>query len=473
MKITMPTVSLGATSLALLFVIACSSGEGETAPTAPSPQANAPASDAPPPAASTAGAAGTVTVTVPNQGGRGGRGAIMEGHTPRGFRGSGTGLFVGDNLNPNFPEGDGVQAFLTFDLADVPQGQVVAAVLRSNHASTRGSPYRDLGPLTAEEIRYDAFSPDLWNLPPLAGGTGCLLATSAAAGVECGVRDAVQRSLDDGRSNVQFRIRFDRAGDGDGSPDLAMFFITNSNTNEPGVFELEITVDSADELERGAAPADRPGLRNGLVAHYRFNGDAADASGNGNDGRVAGAQAVPDLAGGQNGALAFDGIDDVIEVAHSDSLDLSREVTMSFWLLYERQPTQAFYTIFEKSDPGDGHARYGFWLIGDQVEVCADPSSGGAQRCLDSTLALLPGTWNHVVGRYDGQRLDITLNGEPAGQRSYQDAGISRNNAPLFIGADLFNPALVYTKQTLDELRIYNRALTDEEIQELFNAGPG
>ena len=75
--------------------------------------------------------------------------------------------------------------------------------------------------------------------------------------------------------------------------------------------------------------------------------------------------------------------------------------------------------------------------------------------------------------RYDGQRLDITLNGEPAGQRSYQDAGISRNNAPLSIGADLFNPALVYTKQTLDELRIYNRALTDEEIQELFIAGPG
>ena len=148
-------------------------------------------------------------------------------------------------------------------------------------------------------------------------------------------------------------------------------------------------------------------------------------------------------------------------------------MTRGCWRLYEQQPTPAFYTIDEKSDPGDGHAGYGFWLIGDQVEVCADPSSGGAQRCLDSTLALQAGTWNHVVGRYDGQRLDITLNGEPAGQRSYQDAGISRNNAPLFIGADLFNPALVYTKQTLDELRIYNRALTDEEIQELFNAGPG
>ncbi len=244
MKIKMPTVNPGAISLVLLFVIACSSAGGETPPTPPPSLADAPTSDAPPPTA--ASATGTVTVTVLNQGGRGGRGAIMEGHTPRGFRGSGTGLFVGDNLNPNFPDGDGVQAFLTFDLADVPRGQVVAAMLRSNHASTRGSPYRDLGPLTAEEIRYDLFSPDLWNLPPLAGGSGCLLATSAGASVECGVRDAVQRSLDDERSIVQFRLRFERAGDGDGSPDRAMFFITNSNTNEPGIFELEITVDSGE-----------------------------------------------------------------------------------------------------------------------------------------------------------------------------------------------------------------------------------
>ena len=241
----MPTLGTGAASLALLIVIACSSGGGElpaAPPTPPPPPTAAPATDAPAP---TADATGTVTVTVLNQGGEGGRGAVMEGHTPRGFRGSGTGLFVGDNLNPNFPNSDGVQAFLTFGLADVPRGGVVAALLRSNHASTRGSPYRDLGPLTAEEIRYDLFSADLWNLPTLAGGAGCLLAASASASVQCGVSDAVQRSLDDGRSTVQFRLRFERAGDGDGSPDLAMFFITDSNTNEPGVFELEITVDPA------------------------------------------------------------------------------------------------------------------------------------------------------------------------------------------------------------------------------------
>ena len=65
---------------------------------------------------------GAVTVVVPNQGGN------MEGHTPRGFRGMGTGLFTGDNLNPRFPEGDGVQIFLTFDLSMVPAGEIDSAI---------------------------------------------------------------------------------------------------------------------------------------------------------------------------------------------------------------------------------------------------------------------------------------------------------------------------------------------------------
>ena len=44
--------------------------------------------------------------------------SALEGHTPRGFAGSGTGLFVGDNLNPNFPDGEGLQILLSFLIPD-------------------------------------------------------------------------------------------------------------------------------------------------------------------------------------------------------------------------------------------------------------------------------------------------------------------------------------------------------------------
>ena len=181
----------------------------------------------------------TVTVVLHNQGGS------KEGHTPRGFRGMGTGLFVGDNLNPRFPNGDGVQLFLTFDLIEVPAGKVLSAVLRSDNAHARGTPFLDLGAVNAEEFRYDQFSSALWNLAPLPNGASCVFATQVDGPFSCDLTSALQRSLDDAYPFAQFRLRFDRAGDGDGFPDMLMFFIANSNTNQPRIFELEVTINKS------------------------------------------------------------------------------------------------------------------------------------------------------------------------------------------------------------------------------------
>ena len=155
----------------------------------------------------------------------------------------GVGLFAGDNLNPRFPEGDGVQLFLTFELSAVPEGNVVSAMLRSDHASVNGTPFKDLGPLRAEEIRYSKFSPALWDLEALTGGGVCEFANTADGPFQCDLAGAVQRSLDDSHPFVQFRLLLDRAGDNDGSQDLVSFFIANSNTNQSGIFELEITLE--------------------------------------------------------------------------------------------------------------------------------------------------------------------------------------------------------------------------------------
>lgn len=226
------TTSLVALTLFLLLVIAC----GQSAPIA-SPTRAAPTPEpATRQAAPTEQTAVSDVVVIPNQGG------AMEGHTPRGFRGMGTGLFAGDNLNPRFPEGDGVQIFLTFDLSAVPAGKIVSAVLRSDNVSIRGMPLKDLGALRAEEIRYTKFSSALWNLEPLADGAVCEFATSPSGPFQCDLANAVQRSMNDSYPLAQFRLLLDRAGDSDGTPDMVAFFIADSNTNQPGIFELEVTV---------------------------------------------------------------------------------------------------------------------------------------------------------------------------------------------------------------------------------------
>jgi len=174
------------------------------------------------------------TIILLNQGGS------MEGHTPRGFQGMGTGLFVGDNLNENFPEGDGVQLFLLFDLTSIPKGKVESAVLQSLHATVRGTPFLDLGNLRAQEIRYDSFSSELWDSK--AGDEICTFAMSIDSPFACDLAGAVQRALDDEYPYAQFRLLFDKAGDGDGEQDMVMFYIQDTNTNEEGIFELHIAM---------------------------------------------------------------------------------------------------------------------------------------------------------------------------------------------------------------------------------------
>lgn len=172
-------------------------------------------------------------ITILNQGGN------MEGHTPRGFSGSGTGLFAGDNLNPGFPNGDGVQTFLTFDISKISESKITSAFLKSDNAHVNGTPFEDLGNLFVDGILYDNFSRNLWNSDTL--GRVCTLAGSKEDTYECDVTSAVNEALTAGASNVQFRVRFDKAGDSDGRQDIIFFYITEPNTNEPGIFELEIT----------------------------------------------------------------------------------------------------------------------------------------------------------------------------------------------------------------------------------------
>ncbi len=201
-----------------LFGAACSSGDGD---------GSGSIDDAVPVASS------GDPVVVENQGGS------LEGHTPRGFAGMGTGLFVGDNLNPGFPDGDGVQLFVTFDLPDT-LGSTDRVVLRSDSLQVRGDPFADLGVLSAAPVTYTEFGPHLFDMELDGEPIGCTRVGDFS--IECDVSSAFGAlGAQDGQNakRVQFRLRFDQAGDRDGTADLAMFNRGDSNTNEAGLFRLE------------------------------------------------------------------------------------------------------------------------------------------------------------------------------------------------------------------------------------------
>ena len=201
-------------ALLVLVAVACSSTSSETAT-----EITASGVDGP--------------VVVQNSGG-----PPLEGHTPQGFAGSGTGLFAGDNLNANFPDGEGVQIFIAFDLPD-NLTEVATATLSSEVLTVRGTPFESLGPLRAQAVSFDTFGPPVFETPGLGEAVACSRRGENA--IDCDVSAAAVQAVADGREHLQLRLRFDTRGDGDGEQDLALFFLTDSNTNEPGIFGLTLS----------------------------------------------------------------------------------------------------------------------------------------------------------------------------------------------------------------------------------------
>ncbi len=207
----------------------------------------------------------------------------------------------------------------------------------------------------------------------------------------------------------------------------------------------------------------------GLVASYSFQGNASDAAPNGNDAEVHGAVLTEGHDGSTKSAYALNGKDSYLVIPHSESLSLDDQATFSLWWQYEPQASQdEYYTLFEKSDPErGGHARYGMWLIGDHVEVCTEAPDHSVQNCLDSTGALSKG-WNFIAATFDGTSLRLYLGGKPSGKRTVKPAGISQSTFETFIGTDQYAPDPLYTRGVIDELQLYNRALSGAEIAAFY-----
>ena len=211
-----------------------------------------------------------------------------------------------------------------------------------------------------------------------------------------------------------------------------------------------------------------------LAAYYPFDGSARDSSANGNHGTVHGGSFVPDRLGRPASAYAFNGADAYIAVPGTPSLDSDFEVSMSVWLYHKTQDSeQEWYSIVEKTDPERwGHSKYGLWLIRDLVELCVQPFDLEIpHRCIDSDTKLEPEQWHHLVGMSDGTVLRMYINGRLAGEKDFGSRmRNSKSHYEMYMGTDLYDAAPVYAKGAIDELRVYMRVLSEEEVMALYQA---
>jgi len=212
----------------------------------------------------------------------------------------------------------------------------------------------------------------------------------------------------------------------------------------------------------------------GLVLYLPFdspptNGVVLDASGTGNHGRAIGAKWVPEGRFGGAFHFSITNLTDRIVVPSSDSLDV-QQITVSAWI--KSPDSDGFWNRIVDKDWRKG---YCLSLGGDykgkgpRAKLCLEVQ--GSWIDYDQTLG--DNQWHHVAGTFDGKFLRIYVDGKETSKPAANGKPISKNNWDLCVGnsvVDYGTGEFLAFDGLIDEVRVYNRALSAEEIKALATA---
>src|SRR3989344_5085329 len=230
------------------------------------------------------------------------------------------------------------------------------------------------------------------------------------------------------------------------------------------------------ELSSGVSPYSQvaaiSGAGSGLVAQYAFNdgtgASAADSSGNANPATLNGGVAwVAGKVG--TGAVSLDGTNDYIDAPHSASNSVSgNAVSISAWV-YRTNTDLAPHIIAAKVVPGHSPPffSYSIHLLGGDIPSFWVSTGGGGGEHLQSPVPITANAWHHIIGVYDGSTKKIYVDGVEKNS-AFRNGNLNTYTSPLRIGA---NGALgELFKGYIDEVRVFDRALTPSEVTELYKS---
>lgn len=215
---------------------------------------------------------------------------------------------------------------------------------------------------------------------------------------------------------------------------------------------------------------------NDFIAIYPFNGNANDESGNGNHGTVFGASPVKDRFGNEDSAYSFDGVNDYVDIGHPL---VSGEFTISFWLKSNGRQNRFAVPI---SQGNMSYRGFGFtftkgsyngfhWGTWKDKKVSNSYGGKSAWYTIDFNFPKdinTDLTWHHLTATHKDNTIAV-----------YRD-GIFQGTAskfPINYGSFNFNIGRAsgnrdFNHRTfngvIDDIRIYNRALSGEEIVVLY-----
>jgi sugar lactone lactonase YvrE len=220
------------------------------------------------------------------------------------------------------------------------------------------------------------------------------------------------------------------------------------------------------------ASVDDSWLTNGLVAYYPFEGDAKDASGNANDGIGQGATLAPDRFGSQSSTYFFDG-NSSIDLTALNKYELGKpkgQITTSFWFLATGNgPILGDYM----GSPNSGDDVFTLLISVDRNRLSVSrrhyPAHSLDYTLYVSTNPITDGRWHHCITVADGSgALRVNLDGVNVANLLYDSNLDDVQDSKWQAGYVLFKGENQFFHGKLDDVRIYNRALSSNEVAQLY-----
>jgi Concanavalin A-like lectin/glucanases superfamily len=210
----------------------------------------------------------------------------------------------------------------------------------------------------------------------------------------------------------------------------------------------------------------------GLMAWYSGEGNANDSQGSNNGALIGAGTTFP--AGEVGKAFSFSG-GGYVSVNNSASLNPTAAMTIDTWVKTTNASLEA--SMVNKFQHNNGTSSDDSYYLGinpgggaGKVRWQLQTSAG--DPILDSpVLNIFDGQFHHVAGTYDGTSMVIYVDGQVVASRSASGT-IQATTTPVYLAAAMDHGSTArYFVGQLDEIEIFNRALTQSEIQSIFNAG--
>ena len=207
-----------------------------------------------------------------------------------------------------------------------------------------------------------------------------------------------------------------------------------------------------------------PPAQGELVAHYQFDENTGthlfDSTPNYNGGTIYGANWTTGVNGS---ALIMDGVDDYVTCGHSLIDGTFSQFTIMAWV-NSRDFDESYYYFFDGSD-----GEFTIATIVDNSASFGIKAGNGNHYYVHAPSILIANQWHHLTGVYNGTSIKLFVDGVLVNETSIPDVGLFDPTGNYYPTIGAYNGPgdshQCYVNGKIDELRIYNYALSDGEIK--------